>query len=89
MSDNKFLTMKEIGVIFGMTSHQIGKLLKQFGLRTEAGKPSRMAFDGGYCDQRWTHDMNNYCWAWHAEQTVALLQKNGYKAQSEVDSRLE
>src|SRR5437763_1249425 len=42
MSD-EFWTMKEIGVALGVTSHVIGKRLKEIGLRTADGKPSGAA----------------------------------------------
>ncbi len=60
-----FVTMKEIGAEFGVTSHAIGKKLKELGLRTADGKPSSRAFDDGYCDQKWTQDEKHYLWAWH------------------------
>ena len=47
----EFLTMKELGHAFNMTSHQIGKKLKVLGFRTNDGRPSKLAFDGGYCGQ--------------------------------------
>lgn len=70
--------MKEIGQAFGTTSHQVGKKLKELGLRTTDGKPSYEAFQAGLCDQRWTQDMMHYCWAWHGERIVKLLQENGF-----------
>jgi hypothetical protein len=59
----EFCTMKEIGQLFGVSSHTIGKQLKELGLRTKDGKPSREAFDGDYCAPHWTSDSKNYCWA--------------------------
>jgi hypothetical protein len=76
MSDSEFLTMKEIGKVFGVTSHVIGRKLKELGLRTADGKPTYKAFQGGYCKQRWTDDMAHYCWAWHAEKTIRLLKEH-------------
>jgi hypothetical protein len=68
MSASEFLTMREIGKVFGVTSHVIGGKLKELGLRTVDGKPTYKAFQGGYCEQRWTEDREHYCWAWHAEK---------------------
>jgi len=73
-----YLTMKEIGAGFGKTSHKVGKKLKELGLRTAAGKPSRIAFEDGLCEQRWTSDWMNYCWAWHGEKILRLLKKAGF-----------
>jgi hypothetical protein len=46
MSD-EVCTMRRFGVAFGVTSHAIGKKLKEIGLRTADGKLSGAAFDGG------------------------------------------
>jgi hypothetical protein len=76
MSD-EFWTMKEIGQVFGLSSHVIGRKLKELGLRTAAGKPSRSAFRDGYCDQRWDADLTNYCWAWAKTKTISALEGCG------------
>jgi len=89
MSDNDFMTMRDIGKLFGKTSHTIGRTLKELGLRTEAGKPSRQAFEAGQCNQRWTQDRMNYCWAWKREETIRLLQEHGFgksKAKEQASS---
>ncbi len=78
MASSDYMTMREIGQVFGTTSHKVGKKLKEIGLRTLSGKPSRTAFEGGLCDQRWTQDMTHYCWAWHTERTVRLLRESGF-----------
>lgn len=74
MSD-EFLTMKEIGKAFGVSSHVVGRKLKELGLRTSGGKPSPAAFRGGYVDQHWSADRANYCWAWEKTKTLAVLEK--------------
>jgi hypothetical protein len=71
---DEYLTMKEIGRLLGTTSHVIGRWLKEIGLRSRDGKPTRAAFAGGFCAQRWTKDGNNYCWAWHRDRTVRVLE---------------
>jgi hypothetical protein len=76
MMENEFLIMREIGKLFGTTSHVIGRKLKELGLRDDNGKPSWTAFQGGYCQRRWTRNMARYNWAWHGEKTVCLLQKH-------------
>ena len=79
MNDDELFTMKEIGKIFGVTSHVIGRKLKDLGMRTNEGKPSPAAFRGHYCGQRFTRDYENYCWAWHPEKTIKLLEKAGMR----------
>jgi hypothetical protein len=70
---NNYATMKEIGSHLGLSSHQVGRRLKELGLRTQEGKPSQKAFQNGYCAQRWSQDGMNYLWAWHEEKTLRLL----------------
>jgi hypothetical protein len=76
MSD-EFWTMKEGGVAFGVTSHVIGKRLKEIGVRSADGKPSGAAFPGGYCARHWTSDGRNYCWAWEWTKTIESLERAG------------
>jgi hypothetical protein len=87
MSENDFWTMREIGYLFGETSHAIGRKLKELGLRTPDGKPSRLAFKAGLCKKRWTSDGLIYFWVWHGERTARLLEESGLcrrKVQGEV-----
>lgn len=74
---NDYWTMREIGVLFGISSHKIGKALKDLGLRTTEGKPSKQAFDGDYVQQRWDEDHPVYLWVWHRDKTAALLEQAG------------
>jgi hypothetical protein len=73
----EFWTMKQIGQVFGVTSHVIGMQLKEIGLRTAEGRPSQAAFDGGYCAPHWTSDGRNYCWAWEKTKTLEALERTG------------
>ena len=79
MNDDNLLTMKEIGKLFGVTSHVIGRKLKELKMRNKEGKPSPAAFKGHYYGQRFTQDYENYCWAWHAEKTITLLELAGMR----------
>lgn len=73
----EFLTMKEIGKALGVSSHVVGRKLKELGLRTPGGKPSQAAFRGGYVEQHWSADHANYCWAWEKTKTLAALERCG------------
>lgn len=79
MNSDRFCTMKEIGKLFGVTSHVVGRKLKELGLRTDEGKPSRKAHEEGYCGQKWTQDAQHYLWAWHQGKTVEALEAAGMK----------
>lgn len=83
MTDLKYKTMKEIGVQVGATSHAIGKKLKQLGYRTDAGKPSKQAFDEELVGERWTPDRLHYAWAWDAEKVIPLLEQSDLKRKDE------
>jgi hypothetical protein len=77
MTHEKYWTMKELGTLFGLSSHKIGRKLKDLGLRTQEGKPSQRAFAQGLVRQRWDEDRPVYVWAWHKDKTVALLKQAG------------
>jgi hypothetical protein len=72
-----YWTMKQIGTLFGTTSHQIGKKLKMVGLRTPDGKPSLEAFQSHLCEQLWDCDHVHYLWGWERDRTVAILEQSG------------
>ncbi len=78
MSNSDYMTMREIGALFDKTSHAVGKKLRELGLRSAEGKPTRQAFERGLCERRFTEDGQNYLWAWHAEETVKLLRESGF-----------
>ena len=78
MSD--YVTLRELGQFFGTTSHVVGRMLKEIGLRTKEGKPTRAAFTGGFCDQRWYED--KYLWAWAKEKTQRVLEEEGLERRS-------
>ena len=47
----EFMSLTQIGEVFGTTSHQVGRWLAKIGLRSQAKqgmKPSRDAYSGGY-----------------------------------------
>lgn len=74
---NEFATMRESGKVFGVTNHTVGRKLKTLGLRTTDGKPSCKSFALGLVEQKFTDDYRHYCWAWHVEKTVPILEKAG------------
>ena len=69
--------MTELGRFFGLTSHQIGRKLKEVGLRTGDGKPSRAAFRGGMWGRRWSRDHENYCWGLAQGEDLRDLRQAG------------
>jgi hypothetical protein len=78
--------MREIGRLFGITSHKVGKKLKKVGLRTPQGRPSQRAFEEGYVQQRWGFERQEiYNWTWHKDKTIALLEEAGFERVEDVD----
>lgn len=86
MSD--YWTMKEIGNLFGITSHAVGRALKQSGYRTFNGKPSAEAFGSGMVQQKWTDDYCNYLWAWNVQKTVPLLEQAGFERKAPMPEEM-
>jgi len=74
----KYLTLTQLGTLFGVSSHKVGQWLVEIGLRTDKKRPSKAAFDGGYCDTGPTRG-EGYHWVWHAEKTVKALEQAGYE----------
>lgn len=66
------MTQRQLGELFGVTSHKIGQWLKDIGLRDEDGKPTEEAHDGLYCKQA-PSGPTGYHWVWSSKKTVAAL----------------
>jgi hypothetical protein len=75
----KYRTMKQIGLEFGLTSHQVGKILKGNKLRHPDGKPTELAFSIELVAQKFTEDHTHYIWIWHRPRMVAIFQRLGLK----------
>lgn len=78
MADNSYAPMRDIGKEFGLTSHQLGRLLTEAGFRA-GGKPTAKAFQAGWVSQRFAPDGSNYMWAWSVGKTRTLLELKGYE----------
>jgi len=50
--ENGFLSMSEIGALYGKTSHEVGRILKRLGYRDRDGHPTRKAFEGHFVAPR-------------------------------------
>ena len=85
---NDYITMKDLGkeCLPPLSSHQIGRKLKDLGLRTDEGRPSQLAFDCGFVAQKWTEDGQNYLWAWHRGLTLKTLATIGLRPRPDTPS---
>lgn len=73
-----YITMRELGTLFGVSSHVIGRWLVEIGLRTAQKRPSPAAFQGGYVQQGGLQN-GGYFWIWHREMTIAALEQAGHQ----------
>jgi hypothetical protein len=80
MTEKIFWTMKDIGRLVGLTSHQIGKVLKRLGLRTSEGRPTQMAYSNLLVAQKFD-GYGHYLWAWDRDEVLRLLAATGVKPQ--------
>ena len=79
MINNEFTTMREIGKLFGATSHEVGKWLVEIGLRTPQREPSQRAREGGFCARRPLESGYGSFDVWHQARTVAALEQAGHR----------
>jgi len=77
MSDD-FVSLTELGELYGVTSHKVGRWLKDLGLRDQSGRPSREAFSDGFVAQRESTRPGTYFYVWNLAKTTVLLDKMGY-----------
>lgn len=74
MLNDDYLSLEEIGLFLGTTSHRIGRLLKALGYRTLDGKPSNKAIRVGLAQKRYGHyTTDRYVWAWHKKKIFPIL----------------
>jgi hypothetical protein len=80
---NEYLSLTELGRLYGVSSHVVGRWLKGLGLRTTDGRPSAEAFGQGYVAQRPSRQPGTYFWVWHTDKTTAILDGMRYPRAAE------
>lgn len=75
--DGKHLTLTQLGVVFGVTSHKVGNWLVKVGLRTDDKHPSPKAFTEGFVSR--CQSGAGYFYIWHKAKTIALLESEGHR----------
>lgn len=68
----RYLSMRELGEQLGVTSHVVGRKLKEVGLRTQEGNPSAKAVIGGYTKPVQMHETFSLD-VWNEEKTLRVL----------------
>jgi hypothetical protein len=82
---NDFVSLTELGTLFGVSSHAVGKWLIECGLRTDEMKPSSKAFDGGYVKQAPTGRNDGYFYVWHQRKTLEALKAAGHRPKPQYE----
>jgi hypothetical protein len=74
------MNLTQIGHLFGVSSHKVGKWLAKIGLRVpgkQGLKPSPSAHTGGFVKDVPSRNQG-YQWVWHVENTVKALTEAGH-----------
>jgi hypothetical protein len=74
----KTMTQGQLGILFGVSSHVIGKWLVELNLRSDDKQPTREAHQDGYCEKAPSGSMG-YHWVWRSEKTVERLIAAGHE----------
>jgi hypothetical protein len=72
----QYLTLAELGRVFGISEAMMARRLTNMNLRTSKGKPSFKAFSEKWVAQSQT---SNDKYVWHGQRTVAALVEDGMK----------
>lgn len=84
MNEEVYKTMRDIGKEFGATSHDVGKWLKNQGLRLENGEPSPEAKRDGWIKKVDSTQPGTYFYVWNAQKTQDLFAIMGYEGKKNV-----
>lgn len=75
---DEFMSLTELGKLYGVSRVKMGDVLVQIGLRTWDKKPSYKAFNEGFVEQRDSVNVGTWFYVWNAEKTTRLLDETGY-----------
>ena len=73
----KTMSQGQLGKLFGVSSHVIGKWLVDVGLRTDDKRPTCDAHQNGFCESAPSGD-SGFHWVWNSERTVKRLVDAGH-----------
>ena len=73
------LTLGQLAEYFGVTSHVIGRWLKDIDFRSTNGRPSQQAIEAGVAQPVRPSNGGKPFWAWTKEKSLQLLEASGYK----------
>lgn len=80
-----YVSLTELGILFGRTSHRVGRWLEALGLWVQCGDPTQKAREAGLINRReyltgCEYPLNT----WHRERTVAVLEASGHRLKKAV-----
>jgi transposase len=74
----EYLSQTEIGKIYGVSSHVVGKWLKSLELRDQTGQPTNRAKSiHKLCTQRQSTNEGTWIYVWDKTQILSLLDQMG------------
>ena len=79
MIDNEYSTQTELGRLFGVTSHVIGKWLAALGLRVVGGNPTAKAQGLVKTAPTGRGEGDHLFFLWHTAKTVKALEDAGHR----------
>jgi hypothetical protein len=68
----QYVTMRHLGTILGVSSHVVGRKLKEVGLRNAEGHPTDKAREGRFTTWTFVEEKFNLD-LWHQEKTLIVL----------------
>lgn len=77
---NEFISITDLGKLFGLKSRTMGKLLVTVGLRTTDGNATQEAIEAGFTKRIPTNRTPGIAFTvWHAAKTIQRLEGAGYR----------
>jgi len=80
-----FLSLRQLGTIYGVSSHKVGRWLKEIGLSTATGEPTQDAIDAKFCELVVLDDGAVF-WAWSREKVAGVLEQHGLRPSTPASS---
>ena len=74
-TEERYLTLTEIGRHYGVSNRTPGKWLVRLGLRGSDGEPTERARRDGFCKMVFLEDRGISFPVWHAARTLGLLEE--------------
>ncbi len=77
--NDEYISLTQLGKIFGVSRVEAGRALKKMGLRNDEGFPTETANDFGYVQKKNSTQPGTWYYCWNRRLTVNDLMKEGYQ----------